>query len=132
MSLCCPPRLSAILWLVAALCPSVCCGQTDGDVLEQIAAEVAAARTALPEHPKFKKYYEHLAANPDTLPVNGPKLAALLAAEAKTSAAIKDHAPSLLATWQEAAQAQQDLLDAVTFADLVEQVRGRTEDMYYI
>jgi len=38
----------------------------------------------------------------------------------------------LLATWQEAAQAQQDLLDAVTFAYLVEQVRGRTEDMYYI
>jgi Rrf2 family protein len=38
----------------------------------------------------------------------------------------------LLATWQEAAQAQQDLLDAVTLADLVEQVRGRTEGMYYI
>ncbi len=52
-------------------------------------------------HPKFQKFYEHLTANPDTLPVNGPKLASLLAAEAKTSAAIKDHTPSLLATWQE-------------------------------
>jgi Rrf2 family protein len=38
----------------------------------------------------------------------------------------------LLATFQEAAQAQQDVLNNVTFADLVEQVRGRTEDMYYI
>ncbi len=39
---------------------------------------------------------------------------------------------SLLAAWQEAADAQQEILDSVTFADLVDQVRGRTEDMYYI
>lgn len=76
-------------------------GQPAGDADERLIAEVATARSALQEHPKFKKYYEHLAANPNTLPVNGPKLAVLLAAEAKTSAAIKDHAPSLLATWQE-------------------------------
>ena len=38
----------------------------------------------------------------------------------------------LLASFREAAQAQQDVLSAVTLADLVEQVRGRTEDMYYI
>jgi Rrf2 family protein len=38
----------------------------------------------------------------------------------------------LLAAWQEAAHAQRNVLDAVTFADLAEQVRGRTEDMYYI
>jgi Rrf2 family protein len=38
----------------------------------------------------------------------------------------------LLANFQEAAQAQQDVLHAVTFADLVDQVRGRTEGMYYI
>ncbi|WP_425618192.1 NPCBM/NEW2 domain-containing protein [Anatilimnocola sp. NA78] len=67
----------------------------------QLQTEVAAARDSLQEHPKFQKYYEHLAATPDSLPVNGPKLALLLAAEAKTSAAIKDHTPSLLATWQE-------------------------------
>lgn len=39
---------------------------------------------------------------------------------------------SLLAAWQKAADAQQEILDSVTFADLVDQVRGRTEDMYYI
>lgn len=38
----------------------------------------------------------------------------------------------LLANFQEAAQAQQQVFDSVSFADLVEQVRGRTEDMYYI
>ncbi|WP_425618191.1 NPCBM/NEW2 domain-containing protein [Anatilimnocola sp. NA78] len=72
-----------------------------GEVNAKLQAEVAAARDSLQEHPKFKKYYEHLAATPDSLPVNGPKLALLLAAEAKTSAAIKDHTPSLLSTWQE-------------------------------
>lgn len=76
-------------------------GQQAGDANDKLVAEVTAARASLQEHPKFQKYYEHLTANPNTLAVNGPKLAVLLAAEAKTSAAIKDHAPSLLATWQE-------------------------------
>ena len=93
-----PARLSAIL--CALLAASSVWGQP-AETNPQFQAEVAAVRESLKDHPKFKKFYDHLAANPDTLPVNGPKLALLLAAEAKTSAAIKDHAPSLLATWQE-------------------------------
>src|SRR5690242_9815514 len=92
--------------ILLSSCLLVCCatlhtvqGQEAGNA--QLSEEVTAARDGLKDHPKFKKYYEHLAANPDTLAVNAPKLAVLLAAEAKTSAAIKDHAPSLLATWQE-------------------------------
>lgn len=93
------PRDSLVLLMVLTLVPVANGQQAAGN--DQLAAEVAAARVALQQHPKFQKYYEHLAANPDTLPVNGPKLAVLLAAEAQTSAAIKDHPPSLLGTWQE-------------------------------
>ncbi len=39
---------------------------------------------------------------------------------------------ALLSTWQEASDARQEILHSVTFADLLEQVRGRTENMYYI
>ena len=39
---------------------------------------------------------------------------------------------TLLSTWQQACDAQQELLHATTFADLLEQMRGRTADMYYI
>lgn len=38
----------------------------------------------------------------------------------------------LLCAWQEAGQAQQDVLHSVTFADLAEQVHDRAADMYYI
>ena len=38
----------------------------------------------------------------------------------------------LLSAWREASEAQQEVLHSLTFADLLEQVRGRTEDMYYI
>jgi hypothetical protein len=90
---------SAIYLLLATLCAF---GQTEPDAT--LLKEVAAARDGLKEHPKFKKFYEHLAANPDSLPTNGPKLAALLAAEAKSNATIREHQPSLLATWQEVAR----------------------------
>ncbi|WP_254511713.1 hypothetical protein [Anatilimnocola floriformis] len=95
------PRLAAILCVLFSAVIALGQPGPPADVDAKLPADVAAARDSLKDHPKFKKFYDHLAANPDTLPVNGPKLAALLAAEAKTSAAIKDHAPSLLATWQE-------------------------------
>ena len=38
----------------------------------------------------------------------------------------------LLSAWQQACDAQQEVLHSVTFAELLDQVRGRTEDMYYI
>jgi Rrf2 family protein len=38
----------------------------------------------------------------------------------------------LLDAWQEVADLEREMLDKVTLADLVEQVRGRTEAMYYI
>lgn len=38
----------------------------------------------------------------------------------------------LLDAWCEVASAQREMLASVTFADLVEQVRGHTEKMYYI
>jgi hypothetical protein len=70
----------------------------------QARAEVAAAIKTLQAHPKFKKYYDHLAAHPDTLSVNGPKLAALLMAELQTSEVIREHDPSHVATLQEIAR----------------------------
>lgn len=39
---------------------------------------------------------------------------------------------TLLYAWQQACDAQQELLHSTTFADLLEQMRGRTADMYYI
>ena len=41
-------------------------------------------------------------------------------------------ASTLLGAWQEACNAQQEILHATTFADLLEEMRGRTADMYYI
>ena len=38
----------------------------------------------------------------------------------------------LLSTWQTAADAQNELLNSVTFADLVEQASASKEGMYYI
>ena len=38
----------------------------------------------------------------------------------------------LAQTWQETAQVQFDMLRSVTFADLVERVKRRAENMYYI
>lgn len=38
----------------------------------------------------------------------------------------------LLKAWRKVATAERELLASITFADLVEQVRGRTENMYYI
>ena len=39
---------------------------------------------------------------------------------------------TLLSAWQQACDAQQEVLHAATFADLLQQMRGRTADMYYI
>lgn len=39
---------------------------------------------------------------------------------------------ALISRWEEVASVQREMLDSVTFTDLLEQVRGRTEDMYYI
>jgi hypothetical protein len=38
----------------------------------------------------------------------------------------------LLETWQEIDSVEWEMLQNVTFADLVERSRGRTEKMYYI
>jgi Rrf2 family protein len=39
---------------------------------------------------------------------------------------------ALLDAWRAVADAEQEMLSGVTFADLVEQARGRSEGMYYI
>lgn len=39
---------------------------------------------------------------------------------------------ALMETWQGVAAVQTEMLEAVTFADLLERVRGQTENMYYI
>ena len=39
---------------------------------------------------------------------------------------------ALLHAWREAAAAEQEVLSGITFADLVERVQGRHENMYYI
>ena len=39
---------------------------------------------------------------------------------------------TLLGIWRGVAAAEQHMLDSVTFADLVDRVRGQTENMYYI
>jgi Rrf2 family protein len=39
---------------------------------------------------------------------------------------------TLFRAWRDVAQAEKEMLAAVTFADLVEQVQGRAEDMFYI
>lgn len=41
-------------------------------------------------------------------------------------------ASTLLGAWQEACSARQEILHSTTFADLLEEMRGRTADMYYI
>ncbi len=41
-------------------------------------------------------------------------------------------AEALLATWQQACEAQQQVLHAVTLAELAQRAAGRTEEMYYI
>ena len=41
-------------------------------------------------------------------------------------------ASTLLNAWQEACSAQQEILHSTTFADLLEEMRGRTANMYYI
>lgn len=38
----------------------------------------------------------------------------------------------LLAAWQQVADVEREMLDAVTFAELADRVRGQTENMYYI
>jgi Rrf2 family protein len=39
---------------------------------------------------------------------------------------------ALYRAWRDVARAEQEILSAVTFAELVEQARGRAEDMFYI
>ena len=39
---------------------------------------------------------------------------------------------ALMETWQNVAGVQTEMLESVTFADLVERARGRAENMYYI
>ncbi len=38
----------------------------------------------------------------------------------------------LVESWQKVSEVEREMLDDITVADLVEQVRGRTEAMYYI
>ncbi|CAK9052768.1 Putative HTH-type transcriptional regulator rrf2-like [Durusdinium trenchii] len=38
----------------------------------------------------------------------------------------------LYQTWNEAAEAQREVLEAITFAELLEQARSKDADMYYI
>jgi Rrf2 family protein len=38
----------------------------------------------------------------------------------------------LMDSWQNVASVQTEMLESITFADLVERVRGQTENMYYI
>ena len=53
--------------------------------------------------------------------------------EPSSSSSVKSPtARVLLNAWCEVASAQREMLAGVTFADLVEQVRGQTEKMYYI
>jgi Rrf2 family protein len=39
---------------------------------------------------------------------------------------------ALLSAWRDVAQVEQEMLSAITFADLVERVQGQPESMYYI
>ena len=41
-------------------------------------------------------------------------------------------ATTLLSAWQQVCDAQREILHSTTFADLLEEMRGRTADMYYI
>jgi Rrf2 family protein len=54
--------------------------------------------------------------------------------EALTSNASGETAISqtLWSVWTEVAQVERSMLDSITFAELVERVRGQTEEMYYI
>jgi Rrf2 family protein len=53
--------------------------------------------------------------------------------ELKSNAAkITSSGGALLDAWRAVGEAEQEMLSAVTFADLVERSRGRTEGMYYI
>ena len=38
----------------------------------------------------------------------------------------------LHSVWQTAAEAQREMLDSITFAELAERVQGHSENMYYI
>lgn len=71
------------------------------DEVARLRVEIAAARLQLHELPKFKKYYDHLAANPNTLAANGSKLATMLWTEARENSTLREHAPSYLAALQE-------------------------------
>ena len=59
--------------------------------------------------------------------VEGPSLEITSSAELETPVSVV-----LLESWKKAADNQRRILDEVTFADLVEQVRSRTDEMYYI
>jgi Rrf2 family protein len=59
--------------------------------------------------------------------VEGPPQAITGSAELETPVSAV-----LLDSWKKVADVQRRMLDEVTLADLVEQVRGRTEAMYYI
>ena len=54
-----------------------------------------------------------------------PKLASNAEAQTATSRVLFD-------SWNEVAEAQRQMLEAITFADLLERVHGVTENMYYI
>jgi Rrf2 family protein len=41
-------------------------------------------------------------------------------------------ARALMGAWQDVASVQREMLDSITFADLVTRVRGQTQNMYYI
>lgn len=52
--------------------------------------------------------------------------------EQTTSASDSAAMQVLYHTWNEAADAQRDVLESVTFAELLEQARSKDADMYYI
>ncbi|MCO6457606.1 MAG: Rrf2 family transcriptional regulator [Pirellulaceae bacterium] len=54
-------------------------------------------------------------------------------AEMRSSASVPTATSrALLDAWREVATAEREMLSGITFADLVQRVRGQTEQMYYI
>ncbi|HEX5106137.1 MAG TPA: Rrf2 family transcriptional regulator [Pirellulaceae bacterium] len=64
----------------------------------------------------------------DVMTVVDPQLAQVPASATRSTATTR----ALQRTWKRVATAERDLLAEVTFADLVEQLKGTTEGMYYI
>jgi hypothetical protein len=90
-----------LAFVVALFVPLAQPGAAQEADLAKRQAEADTAKADLAEHPKFKKFYDHLKAHPETISSNGPKLAAILWQEANENKTIRDDAPSLTAALQE-------------------------------